>query len=129
MVVRWCGDRPPDSKGRSSHQQRSEPITDYRLDLSGPLPEGLIEEIPDRFDEAEIHVVGDGVSIRAGGLDQPALRALLGLLWDVGAQVRSITDVTPTPGERGDGVVRDHPDRSEGPVGGVVEPRNQRRKP
>lgn len=115
MVARWCGDNPPDSRGRSSHQLRNDPITDYRLDISGPLPKGLIEEIPDRFEKAEIHDVGDGVTIRACDLDQPALRALLGLLWDVGAHVRSITDVTPTPGEGGDGVVRDHPDRSEGP--------------
>jgi hypothetical protein len=65
-------------------------IIDYQLEVSGPLPVGLIEEIERRCAPAEVRSLDDGLLIRTGVVDQAALGALLGLIWDVGAELRSI---------------------------------------
>lgn len=78
----------------ASHITRGAAITGYRIEFSGPLPVGLIEEITGRFAPVDVRLVGHNVSIRTGGLDQSALRALLGLIWDVGGELGSITKDT-----------------------------------
>ena len=85
-------------EGEAPRIDRGVSIASYHIEFSGPLPVGLIEEIAGRFAPADVRLMGDDVSIHTGGLDQSALRALLGLIWDVGAELNSITKYTRTTG-------------------------------
>ena len=58
----------------------------YRLAIAGPLPETVARTIRARFDPVAIHTDGEGTMLDIGPVDQPALRALLTLLRDVGAR-------------------------------------------
>ena len=77
------------SSSRGSHR-----IKRYRIDISAPLPAALVDQIKDRFGTTEVRFAYDEFVIRTGAFDQPALRALLDLIWDVGAELRSITEDT-----------------------------------
>lgn len=79
-------------KALSSREELS--ITHYRIEISAPLPVGLLDEIKGRFAPFEVRPGDDDVVIRTGALDQPAVRALLALIWDVGADLRSISEDT-----------------------------------
>jgi hypothetical protein len=70
------------------------PITDYRLVVNGPLPAGVITEIGTRFAPTDIRSETNRVVIYTGATDQAALRALLSLIWDVGAELCSITQTS-----------------------------------
>lgn len=85
-------DHPIVEKALSSREELS--ITHYRIEISAPLPVGLLDEIKGRFAPFEVRPGDDDVVIRTGALDQPAVRALLALIWDVGADLRSITEDT-----------------------------------
>ena len=88
----WRQTTPSSRRLSSSREELS--ITHYRIEISGPLPVGLLDEIKGRFAPFEVRPGDDDVVIRTGALDQPAVRALLALIWDVGADLRSITEDT-----------------------------------
>lgn len=72
----------------------------YRLEFSGPLPESLVEEIKRRFGPVQFATdLEDNLALCAV-LDQSGLRSLLDLIWEVGAEVRSVCSAT------GSGAVR-----------------------
>jgi hypothetical protein len=91
--VGWRRATPSYERFRSTQEPL---ITDYRIEIAGPIPAGLATEIRSRFAPTEIRPVGRHVLIRTRTTDQAALRALLGLIWDVGAELHSITEDTPT---------------------------------
>jgi hypothetical protein len=72
--------------------------TCYRLVVAGRLSQLLVDTIDARF--------GAAASIRPSGADttvvltadQPSLRALLTLLWDVGHELVGVTACTAGPG-------------------------------
>ena len=94
MVSGWCGDKPPCPREGFSQPEKEPHIKQYRIDLSAPLPAGLVDQIKDRFALTDVRLRHDEFVIRTGVFDQPALRALLDLIWDVGAELRSITEDT-----------------------------------
>lgn len=63
----------------------------YRLTIAGPLPETVAGIIRARFDPVAIQPDGGSTLLDVGPVDQPALRALLTLLWDVGHDVLDVT--------------------------------------
>ena len=69
----------------------------YRLVLSGPLPQAIVKLFHTRF--GIVDLVPDRTSTTPTGIvnDQPALRALLGRIWDTGGTVRPPTPVSMTP--------------------------------
>lgn len=73
----------------------------FRLRISGSLPRTAAVLLSDRFQIDEIRILPFATSITGAVVDQPELRALLGLLWDTGghltyldlnATTRSATD-------------------------------------
>jgi hypothetical protein len=70
--------------------------TRYRVRLLGRLPQSAAETIRGRF--GDVGVGGDQrITVLSGTVpDQSALRALLGLIWDTGATVLSLT-AAPSP--------------------------------
>jgi hypothetical protein len=69
----------------------------YRLDLAGPVPGAVADQIRRRFGDVTIRALPPGTVLDGSVADQAALRALLGLLWDVGSEVRllQVTDDDP----------------------------------
>ena len=76
-----------------------------RVEVDRVLPAGLRDELDRRFGPLEISDRSDGAIVSGLTLDQAALRALLGALWDAGVQVTAVT--TAQPGQRTAG--RSHP--------------------
>lgn len=66
----------------------------YRLEFSGPLPESLVEEIKRRFGPLRFETDLEGNLALCAVLDQSGLRSLLDLIWEVGAEVRSVCSAT-----------------------------------
>lgn len=64
--------------------------TRYRLRLSGPLPQTTAELLRSRFHVAELVTGRASTTVTGTVVDQPALRALLGLVWDTGSTVVSL---------------------------------------
>jgi hypothetical protein len=63
----------------------------YRVEIRGALPSGLSDELRRRFGEFAIHAEASRTVLSHLALDQAALRALLGLLWDVDSELRLVT--------------------------------------
>jgi hypothetical protein len=61
----------------------------YRVGVDPPLPEGVVAEIERRFGPVRA-TRGRRVTLRGTLMDQAALRGLLTLLWDVGAELVSV---------------------------------------
>ena len=59
----------------------------YRLEIRGRLPGVAGEELRRRFGELEVRPLVDRTVVSGLTVDQAALRALLGLLWDIGGEV------------------------------------------
>ncbi|WP_369256910.1 hypothetical protein [Geodermatophilus amargosae] len=60
----------------------------YRVGLAGPPPVHVVEQIRARFGPVTVAAAG-GLRVLEGRIaDQPAVRALLTLVWDAGADVR-----------------------------------------
>jgi hypothetical protein len=60
----------------------------YRLGLAGPVPAYLAEQIGDRFGPVTVSAAC-GLALLDGRIaDQPAVRALLTLVWDAGGEIR-----------------------------------------
>jgi hypothetical protein len=62
-------------------------MSEYRLEVAGPLPQGLGEEILRRFGPIEIHSEGTNTVLRGIDVDQAGLRALVQLVWEVGGDL------------------------------------------
>ena len=68
----------------------------YQLTVAGRLPTSVRSTIVARFGEGvRIRSTGGRTTVTLGAIDQPALRALLILLWDFGHEV-----LTLSPGAR-----------------------------
>jgi len=76
-----------------------------RVEVDRALPAGLRDELDRRFGPLEISDRPDATVVRGLTLDQAALRALLGALWDAGVQVTAVT--TAAAGDHAVG--RPHP--------------------
>jgi hypothetical protein len=61
----------------------------YRVGVEPPLPDGVVAEIERRFGPVRA-TRGRRVSLHGTLTDQAALRGLLTLLWDVGAELVSV---------------------------------------
>jgi hypothetical protein len=66
----------------------------YRLEFSGPLPVSLVEEIKRRFGPVQVATDLENNLALFAALDQSGLRSLLDLIWEVGAEVRSVCMAT-----------------------------------
>ena len=75
----------------------------YRLEICGPLPRLARDELRRRFGEVEVEYDGDVTVVPGLIADQAALRAVLGLLWDLGSEVRLVEAIT-LPGNKEEGV-------------------------
>jgi hypothetical protein len=76
------------------------PLT-YRLEIQGPLPSVAAEELRRRFGEFEVRALGDRTVVSGLTVDQAALRAVLGLLWDVGCDVQLVRAMSPSGDQTG----------------------------
>jgi hypothetical protein len=65
----------------------------YRVEIRGALPSGLRHELRRRFGEFAIQADAGRTVLSHLALDQAALRALLGLLWDVDSELRLVTTI------------------------------------
>jgi hypothetical protein len=74
----------------------------YQLEVRGALPRGVREELRRRFGELVVQSQGDRTVLSGLTVDQAALRALLGLLWDVGGELQLVR-ATATPSQAGKG--------------------------
>jgi len=63
----------------------------YRVEIRGALPSGLRDELRHRFGEFAIQSDASRTVLSHLALDQAALRALVGLLWDVDSELRLVT--------------------------------------
>ena len=66
----------------------------YRLAVNGPVPQVVVDRIGSRFGEVAIHAENGRTVLTGLIADQPALRALTGLLWDLGCEIVLLV-VTP----------------------------------
>ena len=64
--------------------------TRYRLLVTGPVSRHVTETITQRFGEVSIRREPAGTVLELACADQPALRAVLTLLWDAGHDVRHV---------------------------------------
>ncbi len=74
----------------------------YRMVVSGPLPHTTVATIHARFRPDHIVAGLDSTEVTGMAIDQPALRALVGLVWDTGGQILSLDtepETTPPPSE------------------------------
>jgi hypothetical protein len=62
-------------------------VLTYRLEIRGRLPVVAGEELRRRFGELEVRLLVDRTVLSGLTVDQAALRAMLGLLWDIGGEV------------------------------------------
>ena len=65
----------------------------YRVEIRGPLPEGLEDELHRRFGDFSQHREGGRTVLSELALDQAGLRSLLGLLWDVDSELHLVSTV------------------------------------
>ena len=68
----------------------------YRLEIRGRLPSVGREELRRRFGEIEVHSRGARTVVSGLTVDQAALRAALGLLWDVGCEIQLVRALSPS---------------------------------
>lgn len=67
----------------------------YHLEIRGSLPRGTHEELRRRFGDVVTHRDADLTVLSGLTVDQAALRAVLGLLWDVGGELHLLRVITP----------------------------------
>ena len=67
----------------------------YRLEVRGPLPRVVRDELRRRFGDIQVRPDGDGTVVSGLTADQAALRAALSLLWDIGVEVRLVQATAP----------------------------------
>ncbi len=71
-------------------------MTTYRLEISGPLPRTVREELRRRFGEIEVRSQEARTVLSGLAVDQSALRALLSLLWDLGSEIHLVQAISPS---------------------------------
>ena len=101
----------------------------YRLTIFGSLPRATSEVLRDRFRVGGVSIEPTSTVLTGRLVDQPALRTLLILIWDVGGSVKSLEIQVESPAT--DGISPDAAEpRNEGPsthpaaVRCVTEPRS-----
>lgn len=62
----------------------------YDVEIRGALPRAAREELRRRFGELVVRYEGDRTILTDVSVDQAALRALLGLLWDIGGELHLV---------------------------------------
>ena len=67
----------------------------YRLEIRGRLPSVAREELRRRFGEVKVRSLGGRTVVSGLTVDQAALRAVLGLLWDIGCEVQLVHATSP----------------------------------
>jgi hypothetical protein len=75
-------------------QERPVELT-YHVEIRGHLPWGTHDELRRRFGEIVTHCDADRTVLSGLTVDQAALRAVLGLLWDVGGELHLLRVITP----------------------------------
>jgi hypothetical protein len=75
----------------------------YRLEIRGQLPRLARAELRRRFGDVQVRSDRDRTVVSGLTADQAALRAVLGLLWDLGSEVQLVEAIT-LPGNGADGV-------------------------
>jgi hypothetical protein len=68
----------------------------YDLEIRGKLPRGAHDELRQRFGDFLVQTDANRTVLSGVIVDQAALRALLGLLWDVGSEVQLVRAVAGT---------------------------------
>jgi hypothetical protein len=68
----------------------------YRLEIRGRLPSVAREELRRRFGEVEVRSGRARTVVSGLTVDQAALRAVLGLLWDVGCEIQLVRALSPS---------------------------------
>jgi hypothetical protein len=68
----------------------------YRLEIRGRLPSVAREELRRRFGKVEVRSLGGRTVVSGLTVDQAALRAVLGLLWDVGCEIQLVRAMSPS---------------------------------
>jgi len=69
----------------------------YRLVISGSLPVTTLELLQSRFSPDHVETVPASTAVTVTVIDQPALQALLGLIWNTGGQLLSLDTEPGTP--------------------------------
>jgi hypothetical protein len=64
------------------------------VEIGGNLPRGIHEELRRRFGDVVARSDGDRTVLSGLTVDQAALRAVLGLLWDRGSELHVVRVVT-----------------------------------
>lgn len=72
----------------------------YRLVLAGSLPAGVDDMLRSRFEGVQVRSAAVHTVIECPVVDQPALRALVTQVWDVGGTVLLLAEVTRSEGTR-----------------------------
>ena len=67
----------------------------YRLEIRDRLPSVARAELRRRFGEVEVRSLGGRTVVSGLTVDQAALRAVLGLLWDIGCEVQLVHATSP----------------------------------
>jgi hypothetical protein len=62
-------------------------MLNFRIRISGPLPKTAVALLSDRFQIDEIRVLPVATQLTGAVVDQPELRALLCLVWDLGGRL------------------------------------------
>jgi hypothetical protein len=74
----------------------------YRLVVDWSLPAGMGDVLRTRFDGVRVYPVAVHTVIECLVRDQSALRSLMTQVWDVGATVLLLAEVTRTKGRKRD---------------------------
>jgi hypothetical protein len=78
----------------TTHRHVSRP---YRLTVAGPLPSSVAAIIGERFAGVHMRTAAAATVLDVRCADQPALRALLTLIWDAGHDVLSLNPTVEQP--------------------------------
>lgn len=62
----------------------------YELEIRGKLPRGTNDELRQRFGDFLVRTEANRTVLSGILVDQAALRALLGMLWDVGSEIQLV---------------------------------------
>lgn len=78
----------------------------YRLVLRGSLPRTTLELLRSRFGSAYVRTGVAATTVTVTVIDEPALQALLRLIWDTGGQLLSLDTEPETIPPPSEGVLR-----------------------
>lgn len=91
----WCRS---DGFPRPSSARHGGAVSSFELALAGTAPAALSDLVRDRFGEVAVRAGPRRTVLEGSIADQAAVRALLGLVWDLGCEVRVLrVDADPVP--------------------------------